>query len=155
MKWRTHLCFSLYKWDRLIKPRTAGANIRKVMLCFLRLVKVAGAPEEPCCPLRSPASSTAPCRDIDWRAIAVWVTGVLPRGCSNASLHTIQSQRDPSLWHSLQPQTHTPETWEGRGPAELDQSHTAALMAGSWFCSGTQSCHLWADRRCRCLVECH
>lgn len=38
------------------------------------------------------------CADIDWRVVAVWVTGVqlLPLGCSNASLHTVQSQERSS-----------------------------------------------------------
>lgn len=92
----------------------------------------------------SPASSSvfAPCRDIDWRAIAVRVTGVLPRGCSNASLHTIQSQ-ERSL-RVTQPRTHTPDLrggW-GEGPTELDQSRTAGFTLVSYWldiagvCSG-------------------
>lgn len=92
----------------------------------------------------SPASSSvfAPCRDIDWRAIAVRVTGVLPRGCSNASLHTIQSQ-ERSL-RVTQPRTHTPDLrgGGGEGPTELDQSRTAGFTLVSYWldiagvCSG-------------------
>lgn len=105
-----------------------------LVLLYLHMVKV---PKILCLPFCSPLSSSVLHwlhRDVDWRAVAV--TGVLPLGCSNASLHTVQSQERSSR----------ERTWESKGATELDQVpglYTNGFLL--WLC---------IDRHCRCLPKC-
>lgn len=105
-----------------------------LVLLYLHMVKV---PKKLCLPFCSSVSSSVLlwlCRNIDWGAVAV--NGALPLGCSNASLHTVQSQERSSR----------ERTWESESPTELDQVpglYTSAFLL--WLC---------IDRHCRCLLKC-
>lgn len=103
------------------------------ILCLLPLGE---SPAVLCAAKRAPVLS-APCSDIDLRAIAVWVTGVLPRGCSNASLHTVQwCETSLGVTQPLASHTHS-GPGRGRVPQSMSRVTQLVWQQFAGFCSAT------------------
>lgn len=115
-----------------------GENVSTVSssyYIFSQLVKVSEASEKAPFIFCSPVSLCvfAPCRDIDWKDTAERVTGVLARGCSNASLHAISSL----FSHTEIPLFNTPSASDIHAHTLRPERGTVPHHLTPWFHSGT------------------
>lgn len=148
---RTQLFDPWYKWDKLIKLKRSGVNIRPVVvICFSHSVKVTGAPEKPCHLLCSPVSSSGFCfMQRHWLesdcCVSDWCPALRLQQCITP--HYPVPQRSHTL---TQPSASDTLSWAGKGPK---QWHSWQY---SWSFTVVLFWHLWAVKTHRryLLVSC-